>query len=143
MHVKVFLIADFANTDNAGKLNILGIFTALYAANFPAIHPQLHIVTKLAFDWAEFGQERELIIKLFDPDAKQMAVISRPFQIPSPKLGQVAEMNFIVGIRDIAFSQPGSYEFRLFVDKDQKDIQTLEVVQLPPQATGSAPLENE
>ncbi|GIK66998.1 MAG: hypothetical protein BroJett018_47920 [Chloroflexota bacterium] len=132
MEIKVFLTADFANIDNSGKLNILGIFDSIFAKTFPAIHPQLYIVTKVVFDWGEFGEDRNLVYKLFDPDGKQLMSVDRPFNVPSPKFGQTSEMNFITALRDFPFERPGSYELRLFVDKDYKAVAKIEVKELPP-----------
>ncbi len=45
--------------------------------------------------------------------------------------GVQPEFNAVVGIRDLVFPQAGRYEFRLFVDKEQKGDIAIDVVQGP------------
>lgn len=44
MDASILLLADFANVDAAGKLNIIGAFNRIYASKFPCRHPQMHLV---------------------------------------------------------------------------------------------------
>lgn len=120
MKVLIFLTAEYANVTNDGKLNIMGIFNMINATKFPARHPSLHLVVKLAAELGEYNQTREMTIKLMDPDGKELMNVAGPIILGQPQKGQRPEFNAILSLRDINFPQPGNYMFVLLVDRDYK-----------------------
>ena len=46
MRVKLALLADSANVSREGKLNLLGIFDAIFARELPTSHPHMHLVLR-------------------------------------------------------------------------------------------------
>lgn len=135
MQVKLFLVADYANVDSAGKLNILGVFTKIYCRSLPTEH-QMHIVAQLSFDWSEGGQHRAAFIRFYDPDGKEKATIVGEFDVPKPKVADTTLINLVLGLR-ISLDTIGKHEIKLFVDKDYKDTLELDVVEASQQNESS------
>ena len=120
MDLSLFLAADYATVDASGKLNILGAFNTINAGQFPTRHASMHLVVRLQPELGEFGDTRQLRIVLVDADGNQLLEMSGEIQIPQAVGGQQPEVNTVVGLQGLEFPHAGTYEFRLFVDKDQK-----------------------
>lgn len=128
MECLVFESADYANVAEGGKLNIMGIFRNIYSSNFPTRHPEMHLIIKLRASPAEYGQTRKLTIKLMDEDAKiELVNFSRDIVVPPPVGRQQPEINQILKIRDIIFPEPGTYQFSVLIDNDEKGTLPIEV----------------
>src|SRR5713226_5048422 len=67
MRVEIFTLCDAATVDAGGKLNILGSFDRLNAAEAPVIHPQCSLAIKVRFQRVEEGQKR-IRISFVDQD---------------------------------------------------------------------------
>jgi hypothetical protein len=132
MRIVLFLTADYANVTGDGKLNVMGVFNDINAYNFPARHPSMHLVVKLAAELGEFGQRRNFTVKLLDEDGNQIFDLSGPFDIPKIEKGRKPEVNIILDLKDIVFPKPGAYQFVVMVDKDHKGDLTLYVNKIDP-----------
>lgn len=71
MNVAFALLADAANQSREGKLNILGAFGEIYATNFPARHPEMHLVLRLDASPAEAGLRKKIRIIFLDQDSQR------------------------------------------------------------------------
>jgi hypothetical protein len=120
MYKSLFLCADYANLTGDGKLNIMGIFSTIFATQFPARHPSMHIVAKLIGELGEEGQTRDVRILLLDPDGKRILEVGGEMEVPQRVNAQKPEINAIVCLQEVVFPVPGPYNFILMVDKDQK-----------------------
>jgi hypothetical protein len=127
MDVKIFLTADFANIDSSGKLNILGTFTEIRARKLPVVLMQLFVVVQLEFDYSESEQHRIAFVKLFDPDGAELATLPSEFDVPKIRYAQTGQVNVLVGIQRIPFSQIGPYEFKLFLGDNHEKTLKVEV----------------
>jgi hypothetical protein len=131
MELLTFLVADYANVAEGGKLNVMGIFSNIFATNFPARHPSMFIVAKLGADLGEYGDQRTLTIKLMDADGHEIMRFERPIIIPQPEGGHRPEVTAILQINDIVFPYAGRYQFSLQIDKDLKGAYPLDITQIP------------
>jgi len=130
MEVPIALIAEYANADMSGKLNIIGAFNRIGLGEFPGIFHSMYMVIRLTAGLGEFDQERIMKVILYDEDGNQTwETPDLTVKIGPPKAGRTAEYNAIMGIRDLAFEKPGRYEFRIFLDKDLKGDIPIDVVQ--------------
>ncbi len=121
MRVLHILVADYANVAEAGKINVMGMFTTILADEFPIRQPEMHLVVKLDASPAEYDSDRKLTIKLLDESGKQEIVNwSRDIHIPKGSGGQRTEINQILRLRDVVFPKPGAYQFSVIIDKDEK-----------------------
>ncbi len=131
MEADILLLADFANVDAAGKLNVIGAFNRIGARKFPAVHPLMHIVIRLVAELGEFEQERQLKVILFDEDGnKQWESPDIPFSIAAPKGGRLGEFTSIIALQNTVFKKPGRYEYRVFVNQDLKGSIPVDLVQI-------------
>ncbi|MDX2077016.1 MAG: hypothetical protein SFZ02_11330 [bacterium] len=126
MEVKIFLTADYANVDSSNKLNILGAFTQIQARNLPAVLIHLYVVAQLAFDWSEEGH-RIVFIRLFNPDTKELAILSFEFDIPKAPFGQTSRVTILAPMQNVIFEEFGAYEFKLFMGEDHRASMTVDV----------------
>jgi hypothetical protein len=141
MELVLILLADYANVSREGKLNVMGIFDRLNATRFPAKHPEMHLIVKLRGELGERGGSRQLTIRLIDQDGNEIGSISRIFNIPEAEAGRPPEVNFIIGLRDMVFPEPGTYEFVLLVDRERKAGVPIYVNQIEPSEETEPPEE--
>jgi hypothetical protein len=137
MRSLLFLAADYANITREGKLNVMGIFNNINSLQFPARHSSMHLVAKLEAELGEIEQAQDFAVRLLDEDAQPIFDLSGQFQIPKGARGRIPEINLIFELKDIVFPKPGTYEFVLFIENDQKEKLSLYVNQLDaPQPAG-------
>ncbi len=55
MNLDFAVACDYAVIDRFGKLSVMGIFQHVWVANFPAVHPRLHLVLKIKGKRTELG----------------------------------------------------------------------------------------
>jgi hypothetical protein len=128
LEARLLLIADFANVDSLGKLNIIGAFNHIYAPQFPVQHPAMYLVVRIGAELGEFNQEKNLTFILFDEDGNEKwRTPELKFAVPSPLGGKTGEFNAVVGIQQMMFEHPGRYEFRVYINGDQKGIIPLDI----------------
>jgi hypothetical protein len=130
MELLTILAADYANIAQGGKLNVMGIFRNIYATSFPAQHPSMVLIVKLGAELGEYGDDRNLTIKLLDADAKELMRFESAIKIPTPSGGQRPEVNAILALNGIVFPSPGRYQFSVQVDKDVKGHLPLDVLEV-------------
>jgi Family of unknown function (DUF6941) len=131
MEARILLVADFANVDALGKLNIIGAFNRIFVREFPAKHALLYVVIRLAVELGEFGKERNLSIILYDEDSGERWKSGElKFSVAPPEGGHSVDFHPIVAIQNLEFEKPGRYEFRVFVNDDLKGTIPLDVAKL-------------
>jgi hypothetical protein len=128
VELRTILVADYANIAEGGKPNVMGIFREIYAQEFPARHSDMYLVVALLASPAEFGQRRMITTKLINADATETLMeFSQPITVPTATSGRSAEINSILRLRDITFKDPGTYQFSVLVDNDEKGTLAIEV----------------
>ena len=133
VELSTLLTADYANVEQKGKLNVMGIFGQINSSAFPARHPEMHLVVSLVATPAEAGQTRQLTIRLMDEDGSSIFEWSKPIEVPAYQVpGSRIEVNAILQLRDMVFEKPGTYEFRVLVDNDDKGYRPLVVAEAIP-----------
>lgn len=130
MQLTLFVIADYANITENGKLNVMGIFSEIYASRFPARHSSMQLVIKFRGELGEYGDQRNLVIQLHAPDGQIITTVSGMVEIPPPHDGRKSEVNAIVALNNVVFPAPGPYQFVVKIDRDYKGESTVYVSQL-------------
>lgn len=120
MDIPLALIADYAAPDSAGKLNIIGAFNRIAPAVFPYTHPMMYLVIKIQPDRGEYDEERTARAELVDEDGHPLFRIEARFQVPRPPDHSETDLNIILNMVGVTFERAGTYEFRVFIDKEQK-----------------------
>lgn len=133
MEASILLLADFANIDGGGKLNIIGVFNRIFASKFPAVHSSMYLVIRLTAELGEYDRERILRVQLFEADGEVIWETPEiPFKISKPEGGIIGEFTQIIGLQAFRFEKPGPYEYRVFVGEDLKGSIRLDLVEIPP-----------
>jgi hypothetical protein len=125
MQTLMMVAADYASIESSGKINILGIFHSILVRDFPTLHQSMHLVIQLKPELGEFGDTRTFRIEFVDMDGQKLFELAKDFHIDARD-----HINFIIGIRDLPLPNAGSYEFRLFIDKDQKHALELDAIKI-------------
>jgi len=129
MDVTFAVLADGANVTQDGKLNILGIFNALGASQFPAVHPQMFLVMRFEATRAEEGKTKKIEIQLADGDGGKLFTVGANLVVPTGTPGSAIRMNHILGMNGVQFPRPGDYVFNVLVGDDQKAAVDLKLVE--------------
>ena len=136
MELATILLADYANIEQHGKLNVMGIFGNIYCEKFPARHLSMTLIVRLRAELGEFGDDRQVNVKLLDEDGKEIIpTISVFVKIPEPSKGIRPEINLILQLNEIIFPKEGRYEIRVFIDKDSKGYLPIDVIQFKQKTT--------
>jgi hypothetical protein len=119
MKLLMLVTADYASIEpQTGKLNILGLFRSIFAANFPAKHRVMAVVVKLGGELGDNQEQHELKIALADEDGNEIFHVSGAFGLPDAPPGIQPEHNLVLELRDIGFPHPGTYGIYVTVDND-------------------------
>jgi hypothetical protein len=115
MDVTLAVCCDAANVSREGKLNLLGIFNSIHAAEFPCTHPHLALVLRVE---ARIGEEGTypLQIKLVDEDGQQMFDIGGQLSLQGAEPGRPMTAQTIMDINNLQLPRPGTYAFEVFLD---------------------------
>ena len=133
MDLPILLLADYANVERGGKLNVMGIFDRIMATGFPMVQPEMFLVMKLSASPAEYGTTRKLRVKLMNEDATEALVDwSRDIEVPEGQ-GQRVEINQFLGLAGTLFPAEGTYRFYVTVDNDEKGSLPVAVVRVAPE----------
>src|SRR5688572_24298351 len=119
MHVKLAVLADYANVTGDGKLNILGIFDRMNVVNLPAVHPQMNLVLRLEAHPAEHDRAHPVEIRLHDPDGETIFQVSGEI-VPQGSPGQTVSTNQILTLNNLQLTKTGDYTFIVLVNNDLK-----------------------
>jgi len=111
-----------------GKLNVMGIFTHIFAPEFPARHPSSTLVTRITPDVDEYDAELEFAINLIGPDAETVWNFRRPIKLPPPHNGRPSNLNVIHILHDLVFPAAGRYEFKVLIDNQEKADMALDAI---------------
>lgn len=142
MEVKLALLADYANVTKEGKLNVMGLFTAINAPVLPWIHPQMQLIIEFEASPAEWNSHKEIEIKLLDVDAKQLLSIKANLTVPKGKSGKRSQINSIMAFGNVRFESEGDYVFAIMIGGDVKKELPFSVTYAPPSSPppSSSPL---
>lgn len=114
MDVSLAVCCDAANVSREGKLNLLGIFNSIHAAEFPCTHPHLALVLRVE---ARLGEEGAypLEIQLVDEDGQQLFDINGQLSLQGAEPGRPMTAQTIMDINNLQLPRPGTYAFEIFL----------------------------
>jgi hypothetical protein len=131
MNIQVATLCDAATDDN-GKLNLLGAFDTIFAAQLPAVHPQCAVALRVTFMSGDEGA-RKLKLNLVNADGKSiMPPIEIPVAVAFPDDAHFVTRNFIVNIQGLKFPEVGLYSVDVRLDDKSQTGIPLQVKHLPP-----------
>jgi hypothetical protein len=119
MQIEIFALSDAATADS-GKLNILGVFDAIWAVKTPAIHPQCTIALRVRFERIERG-EHKVTVQFADVDGKNVIPPAQgTIKIDFPGEQSSSSANLILNIQGLKLDKFGEYSIDLAIDGQQK-----------------------
>lgn len=117
MDLILAVVADAANLSDNGKLNILGVFSTLYAAQTPCQHPQMALVLGFQATALERGMQQSVSIRLVNADGQSVLTTPKSSVIvPTDESELTPSVNLIVNLNGIRFDTFGAYRFDVLVD---------------------------
>lgn len=106
-------MCDLAFLSQGGKVNIIGIFKAIFSSNFPTLHPKFSVITSLIMIDAT-GNHRQSIRINREEDKKEIVPeINFDFNLDNNK---EKEINLISDIVNTQFEKPGKYSIKIYLD---------------------------
>jgi Family of unknown function (DUF6941) len=128
MKVDFAVACDYAIVDQYGKLSVMGIFQHIWVAQFPAVHPRLHLVLRLKGRRTEVGQH-DVRIRLTDADGAEVLSGSGTVTLAEPAAGVTEIEAGAILVFDVPFAHAGRYLFEITVDGDAQAAVPLTVAQ--------------
>ncbi len=117
MRIDLALICDYALIDRFGKLSVMGIFEHIWIAQFPTVHPRLHLVLRLKGRRTEVG-EHPIAIRLVDGEDKEILGGEGKVDFAEPPAGVTEVEAGTVFVFDVPLRNAGRYTFEITVDED-------------------------
>ncbi len=115
-------VADFANVDTAGKLNIIGVFRDFNAQQFP-LEVSFYFVAMMEASPAEAGSMKTVRVVLMDEDARD-TLFSQDVQFPVQQhelgRGQPITVQLVMQMHGVAFRRSGTYQIAVLVNGETK-----------------------
>jgi uncharacterized protein DUF6941 len=130
MHVDFAVAADYALVDQHGKLSVLGIFQHIWVQQFPAVHPRLHLVTRIKGKRTEIG-EHQVQIRLMDEQAGEILGGNGQVTFAEPPAGVTEIEAGAILVFDVPFPRAGQYQFEITLDGTRAATVPISVSQMP------------
>lgn len=105
------LIADEANISQEGKLNVLGAFDRIAAANFPTVHPKMVFLFRVEAGYGDSGRALPVRIRLVDQDGVTLFEAGGEIAAPEVAPGDFATAYQLFALVGTRFEHPGMYKF--------------------------------
>ena len=118
-----FLTCDGVHVDPiTGKQTILGVFSNLRAAKFPAVHPRM--IWFLSITDVPVGKHR-LKVTMGLAIEEPKVIIDREFESRNP----AHRLNLVNDIQKLKFDKPGDYTINIEIDEQSLLVTTFSIIQ--------------
>ena len=121
MKTRIVALADYTNITKTNTLNILGIFSKLFAPNAPVVHPQMQVVAQFEFEHDELG-EKHVKVVLMDIDGNEVLSLEGPMLVPGNNTPDPVIVNQVIQLHNVVFPKFGHYEFAFEIDGKPLDV---------------------
>ncbi len=115
MRIRIAVVADYASLSMGDKLNVLGIFSSIFAHTEPIVHPQMQLVLQFEFDPSEAGRKTAQI-HLRDADGRDLMSVDGEIVVPRTGHGEPTIINQILLLNNTNFPKFGYYEFQVLIN---------------------------
>jgi hypothetical protein len=123
------IVADAANLDASGKINVLGIFDKVTPTSYPYLHPQMYVVASLRPTAAEAGRKKDIELIFQDPDGRALSnITAKGVVVPPTRGGSVSAIRMVLPLVNTPFPKPGPYQIAILVNGDGKGSIPIEAV---------------
>ena len=133
MNVRLMALCDYASQTREGKLNMMGIFDALFAASFPVRHPSMFLVLRLEVAPSEIGHDQTMIVKIADEDGRKLLELQGKLTTNRPDGRTLTYRPFhldnLLHLQQIEFPHAGEYRVDVLVNSQAVAALPLHLVQ--------------
>lgn len=134
MRIEIFTLCDFAQAEPTGKMNLLGTFDRIIAAEAPVTRAVFAVAARIRFEGHEEGA-RTVSLSFIDSDGQRiMPLLRAKLGVKLPPHESSATLNYVMVIPQITFARFGDYQLDLAVDEKVEASLPLAVRQRPPAA---------
>ncbi len=105
------VLADEANVSQEGKLNLMGIFDRIAAADFPVVHPKLVFAFRVEAEFADSGRVFPVRVSMVDEDGAALFEAAGEMMAPPVAPGEYATANQLFALVGVQFPRAGLYRF--------------------------------
>ena len=140
MTIKAAFLADSANETRDGKVNILGIFTVIYAGEVPSHLSACTLVAVLQPELEDIGTTAEIQLNWVDPEHIPLLSESLMVEILDPQVVPLPPANIITHIHGLPVTRFGPHELHLQI-KGNGQARSLILIEVRPRVsvTGATP----
>jgi len=126
--VRIAVLADYVNVSQEGKINILGVFDFIHAAQFPFTLHEMQLVMRFEADITERGSQKELQVLLIDQRGEKVLELHGRMAISDASPGDLLLFTHVLTLRNVMFREKGDYQFDIYVDGEFSSHVPLKVV---------------
>lgn len=105
------VLADEANVSQEGKLNLMGIFDRIAAAEFPVVHPKMVFAFRVEAEYADGGRSFPVRVSMEDEDGTALFDAAGEMTAPVVPPGEFSTSNQVFALVGVQFPRPGTYRF--------------------------------
>jgi hypothetical protein len=111
MKIPMAFLADEANISQEGKLNVLGVFDRITAAEFPVLHPRMVFAFRVQAEFSDTGRTFPVRVRMVDEDGQVMFEATGEITAPHVPPGEFSTANQVFTLVGVQFPSPGHYKF--------------------------------
>lgn len=113
------VLADEANVSQEGKLNVMGIFDRISAADFPVVHPKMVFAFRVESAPGDGGRTFAVRVLLESPEGEVMFEATGEIVPPRVPAGELTTANQVFALVGVQFPTPGMYRFIVSVGDEE------------------------
>ncbi len=111
MQASLVGLADAARLGAGDKLHVDGVFDTIFVGSFPAVHPEMVLVVRIAFGASDGGREHRVRLRLLDEGGQLILEQTASARIGPIPYGDTPSTNLIYRLTGATFAGPGRYRF--------------------------------
>ena len=116
MRIPMAFLADEANISQEGKLNVLGIFDRIAAAEFPVVHPRMVFAFRVQAEFADGGRSFPVQVIMVDDQDSLLFEATGDISPPIVPPGEFSTANQVFTMVGMAFPRPGVYRVEVLLE---------------------------
>jgi hypothetical protein len=115
MKIPMAFLADEANISQEGKLNVLGVFDRIAAAEFPVVHPRMVFAFRVQAEFSDGGRSFPVTVRMVDGEETILFEANGEINPPTVPPGEFSTANQLFTLVGMQFNHPGVYRFQVSV----------------------------
>lgn len=114
------VLADEANVSQEGKLNLMGIFDRIAAAEFPVVYPKIVFAFRVEAEYGDSGRTFPVRVSMENEDGAALFHAEGEILAPGVPPGEFSTANQIFALVGVQFPAPGVYRFTVRVGESAR-----------------------